>query len=143
MGFAHNVENSGVGSGVRNFANGHRVDCEWLTIMSYPTGSNGASQGIIDARILAREIRSHGATPEALKAYEAERRETVNALVLRNRGDGPDKVLDIVEQRAPEGFDDIETVMPLAEREALAAGYKKVAGMDIAALNARGPLLES
>jgi Metallo-peptidase family M12 len=43
LGFAHNVENSGVGSGVRNFANGHRVDCEWLTIMSYPTGSNGTN----------------------------------------------------------------------------------------------------
>ncbi|MBR9841821.1 MAG: flavin-dependent oxidoreductase, partial [Rhodobacteraceae bacterium] len=108
----------------------------------YPIGSNGASQGIIDARILAREIRTHGAAPEALKAYEEERRETVNALVLRNRGDGPDKVLDIVEERAPDGFDDIETVMPLSEREELAAGYKKVAGMDMAALNARGPLLE-
>ena len=108
----------------------------------YPIGSNGASQGIIDARILAREIRVHGAGPAALQSYEAARRETVNALVLRNRGDGPDKVLDIVEERAPDGFDDIETVMPLAEREELAAGYKKAAGMDMAALNARGPLLE-
>lgn len=37
MGFAHNVEDSGVGTGVRNYANGHRVDCEFLTIMAYPT----------------------------------------------------------------------------------------------------------
>lgn len=108
----------------------------------YPIGSNGASQGIIDARILAREIKAHGATQAALKFYEEARRETVNALVLRNRGDGPDKVLDIVEARAPDGFDDIETVMPLSERQELASGYKKIAGMDIAALNARGPLLE-
>ncbi len=28
----------------------------------YPIGSNGASQGILDARILAREIRAYGAT---------------------------------------------------------------------------------
>jgi hypothetical protein len=43
MGFAHNVENSGVGTGVRNYANGHRVDCEFITIMAYPTGSNGTN----------------------------------------------------------------------------------------------------
>ena len=58
-----------------------------------------------------------------------------------NRGDGPDKILDIVADRAPDGFDNIETVMPLAERQAFADGYKKVAGMDMAALNARGPLI--
>ena len=40
----------------------------------YPIGSNGASQGILDARVLAREIRRAGPTPEALLAYEAERR---------------------------------------------------------------------
>ncbi|MEE2525471.1 M12 family metallo-peptidase [Hyphobacterium sp. HN65] len=43
MGMAHNVENSGVGTGVRNYANGHRVDCEFITIMAYPTGSNGTN----------------------------------------------------------------------------------------------------
>ncbi|MCP9483058.1 flavin-dependent oxidoreductase [Shimia sp. CNT1-13L.2] len=107
----------------------------------YPIGSNGASQGIIDARILARELKRHGMGPKALKAYEAERREKVNKLVLMNRGDGPDKILDIVADRAPDGFEDIETVMPLAERQAFADGYKKVAGMDMAALNARGPLI--
>ncbi|GAA6162383.1 flavin-dependent oxidoreductase [Pelagimonas sp. KU-00592-HH] len=107
----------------------------------YPIGSNGASQGIIDARILARELKRHGMGPKALEAYEAERREKVNKLVLMNRGDGPDKILDIVADRAPDGFEDIETVMPLAERQAFADGYKKVAGMDMAALNARGPLI--
>lgn len=43
MGMAHNVENSGVGTGVRNYANGHRVDCEFITVMAYPTGSNGTN----------------------------------------------------------------------------------------------------
>jgi hypothetical protein len=43
MGMAHNVENSGVGTGVRNYANGHRVDCEFVTIMAYPTGSGGTN----------------------------------------------------------------------------------------------------
>lgn len=107
----------------------------------YPIGSNGASQAILDARVLARALRDHGSVPEALLAYEDARREKVNALVMANRGDGPDRILDIVAQRAPEGFDDIETVMPLAERQAFADRYKRIAGMDIAALNASPPIL--
>ncbi|MEO1153572.1 MAG: flavin-dependent oxidoreductase [Pseudomonadota bacterium] len=107
----------------------------------YPIGSNGASQGILDARILARELRGRGLGPDALDAYDDARRADVNALVLANRGDGPDKILDIVAERAPDGFDDINTVMPLAERQTFADGYKQVAGMDIAALNARPPLV--
>ncbi len=34
----------------------------------YPIGSNGASQAILDARILARELRDRGAGPAALQA---------------------------------------------------------------------------
>ena len=103
----------------------------------YPIGSNGASQAIVDARILTRLMLEHGPTAQALAAYDAARREEVNAVVLANRGDGPDRILDIVAERAPEGFDDIEAVMPRAERQAFADGYKKTAGMDVAALNAR------
>src|ERR1019366_9885286 len=40
----------------------------------YPIGSNGASQAILDARVITREILAHGATHAALAAYEAERR---------------------------------------------------------------------
>ncbi|MEO0486689.1 MAG: flavin-dependent oxidoreductase [Pseudomonadota bacterium] len=107
----------------------------------YPIGSNGASQCILDARHLARAIRDHGATPAALEAYEATRREPMNALVLANRGDGPDKILDIVAERAPDGFTSIDDVIPLSERQTYADGYKAVAGMDIAALNAAPPVL--
>ncbi len=107
----------------------------------YPIGSNGASQGIIDARILARILRDRGLEAGALAAYDAERREAVNRVVLANRGDGPDKVLDIVAARAPQGFDDIEAVMPLAERRALAEGYKALAGMGIDEVNGRPSIL--
>jgi len=107
----------------------------------YPIGSNGASQAIIDARVLTREMRQLGANPAALSAYESDRRPKVNKLVLANRGDGPDKILDIVETRAPDGFGDIETIMPLAERQAFADQYKSIAGMDITALNAAPSIL--
>ncbi|WP_457646497.1 flavin-dependent oxidoreductase [Profundibacter sp.] len=107
----------------------------------YPIGSNGASQGIIDARILARELRAHGVGQDALQSYDDIRREAVNAVVLANRGDGPDKILDIVAERAPNGFDDIETVMPFAERQAFADRYKAVTGMTIEELNKRPAII--
>jgi hypothetical protein len=43
----------------------------------YPIGSNGASQAILDARVITREILAHGATNAALVAYEAERRPAI------------------------------------------------------------------
>jgi 2-polyprenyl-6-methoxyphenol hydroxylase-like FAD-dependent oxidoreductase len=108
----------------------------------YPIGSNGASQAIIDARVLARELRRHGSGAEALAAYEDARLDDVNRLVLANRGDGPDKVLDEVARRAPDGFDRIEDVMQREELAAVAAGYKAVAGFDVDTLNARAPLID-
>lgn len=107
----------------------------------YPIGSNGASQAILDARVLGAELARHGLNGDALEAYDDRRRETVNALVLANRGDGPDKVLDVVAKRAPKGLGHIGEVMSAGELEEAAAGYKKIAGMDVEALNARGPIV--
>ena len=101
----------------------------------YPIGSNGASQAILDARTLAREIRDKGATPAALQAYDQDRRPKTGAIVLANRGDGPDKVLDIVHDRAPDGFDRLDDVITRAELEDIAAAYKATAGMDVDRLN--------
>jgi 2-polyprenyl-6-methoxyphenol hydroxylase-like FAD-dependent oxidoreductase len=107
----------------------------------YPIGSSGASQAILDARVLARELRDRGVGAAALQAYEAARRDSVNTLVLAIRGDGPDRVLDIVADRAPDGFGDIHQVMSRDELSAMARRYKAVAGMDVDELNARGSLL--
>ncbi len=109
----------------------------------YPIGSNGASQAILDARVLAREIAQHGPTEAALQAYEATRRPATSALVLANRSDGPDQVLDVVDARAPDGFVTIEDVMKPGELETMAADYKKIAGMDVEALNARASILSA
>ncbi|MGF1475826.1 MAG: flavin-dependent oxidoreductase [Geminicoccaceae bacterium] len=103
----------------------------------YPIGSNGASQAILDARVLAREFSSRGVGPEALEAYEAERRPVTEAIVRANRGDGPDKILDIVDARAPDGFSNILEVMSAQELEVAASAYKSLAGMDVETLNAR------
>jgi 2-polyprenyl-6-methoxyphenol hydroxylase-like FAD-dependent oxidoreductase len=107
----------------------------------YPIGSNGASQGILDARVLAREIRRAGSVPDALLAYEAERRPATGKIVMANRGNGPEQVMQLVEQRAPDGFARVEDVLTPAELEGTAAGYKRIAGFDKDALNARGPIV--
>ncbi|MCB1742805.1 MAG: flavin-dependent oxidoreductase [Gammaproteobacteria bacterium] len=103
----------------------------------YPIGSNGASQAILDARVLTRELVRHGPGADALRAYEAERRPATAKIVEANRRSGPDEVLDLVEHRAPDGFEDIERVLPLRERQAIADRYKQVAGFDKDALNRR------
>ncbi|MGJ6964378.1 flavin-dependent oxidoreductase [Streptosporangium sp. G11] len=96
----------------------------------YPIGSNGASQAIIDARVLAHSL-AHG----DLAAYEAVRRPATTALQLSNRQMGPEVVMRLAHERAPGGFDDIEQVIPYAERAEIAASYKRTAGFDPASLN--------
>jgi len=71
----------------------------------YPIGSNGASQAILDARVLAGCLRRHpGDVDEALQRYEAARRPATAAIVQANRGLGPELPMRLVEQRAPDGF---------------------------------------
>ena len=107
----------------------------------YPIGSNGASQSIIDARVLARELRAHGMTAAALQSYEAERNPVTARIVLANRQNGPEKVMQMVQTRAPAGFERIEDVLSAAELEEAAAGYKRIAGFDKDALNSRPPTI--
>ncbi len=107
----------------------------------YPIGSNGASQAILDARVLAREFLARGVTPEALQAYEAERRPATARIVLANRGNGPEQVMQLVRERAPNGFARIEDVLTTEEREGTATAYKRIAGFDMEALNARPPIV--
>ena len=107
----------------------------------YPVGSNGASQAIVDARVLGAAMLAHGVTPAALRAYDAQLCGPVSALVLRNRGSGPFGLLGLVDERCGGVFDDIDAVIPAAEREAFMAGYKKAAGLAIETLNAAPPTI--
>ncbi|WP_458757340.1 flavin-dependent oxidoreductase [Afipia sp. TerB] len=107
----------------------------------YPIGSNGASQAILDARVLTREILEHGETPAALEAYEAERRPATTELVKLNRRNGPEQVMQLVEERAPDGFDVVTDVLSRQELEDIANNYKKVAGFQVEALNAKPPIV--
>ena len=107
----------------------------------YPIGSNGASQAILDARTITREILAHGPTTAALLAYEAERRPATTDLVLLNRKNGPEQVMQLVEERAPNGYDVVTDVLSQQELEDVAANYKRVAGFQVEALNAKPPIV--
>ncbi len=101
----------------------------------YPVGSNGASQAILDARCLADKLADEASVEAALKAYEAERLPMTASIVQQNRSGGPERVIDLVEERAPEGFDSLDSVASPAELEAVVRGYQKMAGFSKEAVN--------
>jgi len=101
----------------------------------YPTGSNGGSQAIVDARTLGAAMVEHGATPDALAAFDAKLCGPISQLVLRNRGAGPFGLLNIVDERCGGTFDNIDDVIPPKERAEFMAGYKAAAGFAIETLN--------
>ena len=101
----------------------------------YPVGSNGASQAIVDARVLGAKFLQHDVGPEALLAYEDDLLEDLSALVLRNREAGPIAILGVVDERCGGVFDDIEDVIPRAEINASMAAYKAAAGFAVDTLN--------
>ena len=107
----------------------------------YPTGSNGASQAIIDARVLGALFLQHGVGPDALAAFDAQMCAPVSEVVLRNRGAGPFGLLNIVNDRCGGVFDDIDEVIPAAEREEFMARYKAAAGFARDTLNAAPPTI--
>jgi len=93
----------------------------------YPVGSNGASQAILDARLLA-DLLAERPVIGALAAYDAERRPRTAEIVRLNRLGGPERMVDIVSVRAPDGFDRIEDVISREELAAIAGGYASTAG---------------
>src|SRR5687768_338361 len=109
----------------------------------YPTGSNGASQAIVDARVLGAAMIEHGVTTEALQAYDARLCAEISAVVLRNRGAGPFGLLNLLDERCGGVFDHIDEVIPAAEREAFMSRYKIAAGFAMETLNSSPPIIPS
>lgn len=103
----------------------------------YPIGSNGASQAILDARVLVGCLRSFPTdTAHALQRYDQIRRPATANIVLANRGFGPEMPMKLVEERAPNGFTSIDAVISPAEILQVTEGYRATAGFALADLNA-------
>ena len=107
----------------------------------YPTGSNGGSQAIIDARILGAAMVEHGVTQEALAAYDDRLCGPISKLILRNRGAGPFGLLNMVDERCGGTFDNIDDIIPAKERAEFMAAYRAAAGFAIEQLNTAPPTI--
>ncbi|WP_315802419.1 MULTISPECIES: flavin-dependent oxidoreductase [unclassified Bradyrhizobium] len=94
----------------------------------YPVGSNGASQAILDARALADALARSEHPRQALMTYEQKRLPMTAEIVASNRRGGPEGVIDAVEQLAPQGFSDINTILNYEAREGIVRGYASRAG---------------
>ncbi|MBI0299635.1 FAD-dependent monooxygenase [Streptomyces sp. PRKS01-29] len=88
----------------------------------YPVGANGASQAVVDARVLARELARADDVPTALARYETERREATAAVVRANRA------MNRAGARTPE------------ELARVTDTYRDTTGGDVRTLNARPSL---
>lgn len=101
----------------------------------YPIGSNGASQAILDARVLAGCLRRHwDDLDKALHRYESTRRPVTAAIVRANRGLGPEVPMALVEERAPDGFASVDDVISAEEIARVTEQYRATAGFSLAAL---------
>ncbi|TDC56094.1 flavin-dependent oxidoreductase [Actinomadura sp. KC345] len=103
----------------------------------YPIGSNGGSQAVLDARVLAHELARAADPADGLLGYEHERREAVNRIVLACRDMPADRILQTVSERAPRGFDAIEDVLEPAELNTIAGAYRQTSFSDVETLNTR------
>jgi 2-polyprenyl-6-methoxyphenol hydroxylase-like FAD-dependent oxidoreductase len=97
----------------------------------YPVGSNGASQAILDARCLAG-LLAMLPVDQALKTYEQDRLPATAEIVRSNRKGGPERVIDLVAARAPDGFAQIEDVATNDELAGIVRGYAQLAGFGVA-----------
>ena len=98
----------------------------------YPRGGNGGAQALLDAECLALLLSDTDAPEAALKAYEAERVEVTNRVVMANRTQPPDFIIEKVEDLTNgEPFDRIEDVINPAELAAISDRYKEVANYSL------------
>ena len=108
----------------------------------YPIGSNGASQAILDARVLTREILGARRDQRGARRLRGRAAAGDDRLVMLNRRNGPEQVMQIVEERAPDGYNVVTDVLSQKELEDIAANYKRVAGFQVEGLNAKPPIVQ-
>jgi 5-methylphenazine-1-carboxylate 1-monooxygenase len=96
----------------------------------HPIGSQAGSQAIVDAKVLTTALLSAASPIDALRRYDAERRPTMDEITLRNRRFGPEAALQLVEERAPNGFARIEDVISPEELADITNSFAVAAGLE-------------
>jgi 2-polyprenyl-6-methoxyphenol hydroxylase-like FAD-dependent oxidoreductase len=107
-----------------------------------PVGAQAGSQAVVDGRVLAAALLAHADPLEALARYQDERIAAMNDMIIRNRNLGLETVLQLAEERAPDGFANITDVLSQDELENAALSFKKAAGFDLETVNSRRSYVE-
>jgi 5-methylphenazine-1-carboxylate 1-monooxygenase len=107
-----------------------------------PVGAQAGSQAVVDGRVLAASLLATADPVEALVRYQDQRIAAMNDMIIRNRNLGLEAVLQMAEERAPNGFDKISDVLTQEELESTASGFKKAAGFDVETVNSRRSYVE-
>lgn len=101
----------------------------------YPFGSNGASQAIIDARVLALDLATHQDEREALASYEQKRRLVTAQVQLANRRQDGEVMARVSELARGSAVGDAADELKSVEVQ-----YKRLAGFEAETLNTRPSL---
>ena len=107
-----------------------------------PVGAQAGSQAVVDGRVLAASLLATADPVEALVRYQEQRIAAMNDMIIRNRNLGLEAVLQMAEERAPDGFARISDVLTLEELESTALSFKQAAGLDVESVNSRRSLVE-
>ena len=107
----------------------------------FPHGSGGATQGIVDTRIMGACLKEFGNTPQALTQYEKQLLTPVNQLVERNRQEGPLGVYFDIENRVAQGLS-VDEAINQNEVESFMLRYKEAAGTARDTLNNAPPIIQ-
>jgi 2-polyprenyl-6-methoxyphenol hydroxylase-like FAD-dependent oxidoreductase len=104
----------------------------------YPRGSNGAAQSVIDARTLADCLAANADPRDALKAYEAARRDATAKVVRTNREHPPDFInIKVEELTGDRPFGNLDDFITQDELRALSENYKRIAGFAVSDVGKR------
>jgi hypothetical protein len=107
-----------------------------------PVGAQAGSQAVVDGRVLAASLLATADPVEALLYYQEQRIAAMNDMIIRNRNLGLETVLQLAEERAPDGFANITDVLSQDELETTASSFKKAAGIDLETVNGRQSYVE-
>ena len=97
---------------------------------TYPVGSSGASQAIVDTRVLGAGVRTQGVAIQALDSYEANNQPTVNVVTLANRArQGPNAIMQMAEDICDGDCPRLDQTLPYAKRKEHVKNFKTLAGL--------------
>jgi hypothetical protein len=84
---------------------------------------------------LSSVLQNESDVPAALTAYQKVRLPPNAKICFANRANGPDHVLQLAHERAPDGFENINDVIGAMELEEVGRAYKLLAGFDMETVN--------